>query len=320
MRGTSRFGAIGALWISAACGNVTNNPPDAAPDAPTDSGSPPTVYHWVVDKQILPKSNPEAVIYGLDLNGDLVVDNQLSTVFAALITQGFDVQAATDAAISRGSILMLGEAALGAGSPAGATFTMYAGADPQPPPCAGATDLVCRRHLTGAGMFGLAAASAHDPPIAGTIANGTLVAGPGHLQVSVVFPGGAPVLLELIGARVRLQPVTAASLGPSVIAGAITVAQRDSKIYPAIQQTASALVAADCPIKTPPDCGCAVGSLGRTYLNLFDTAPKDCMITVQEISESPLIKSLFAPDVTVEGQAAISFGFGVTAVKATFTP
>lgn len=323
MRGISRFGAVGvvgALWAWAACGNVTDTPPDAAPDASPDGPTPPTIYHWVVDKQSLPRNNPEAVMYGLDLNGDLVIDNQLGAVFAAFATQGLDIQPAVDAAISRGSILMLCEAALGVGSPTGATFTMYTGADPQPPPCSSATDLACRRHLTGAGRFGIAAASAHDPPIAGTIANGTLVAGPGHLQVTVVFPAGAPVLLDLIGARIRLQPVTAASLGQSVIAGAVTVAQRDSKIYPAMHQSISTLVAVDCPTKTPPDCGCAAGSVGRTYLNLFDTMPKDCTLTVDEIANNTLIKSLFAPDVTIEGQSAISFGFGATAVKATFTP
>jgi hypothetical protein len=323
MRGISRFSALCALYGAAACGNVSDKQPlDAAPtlDASPDASlPPPTIYHWVVDKQLLPKTNAEAKLYGLDLNADGVVDNQLGAVFAALTSQGIDLQAIADAAVARGQILMLGAAALGVGAPDGATFTLYTGTDPQPPPCNGTTDVVCRRHLTGTGAFGIAATSAHDQPLSGTIASSTLVAGPGHLQVAVVFPG-VPVLLDLIGARVRLQSVGAGSLGQSVIAGGVTVTQRDTRIYPAMQQSMSAQVAIDCPTLAPPDCGCAAGSLGRTYLSLFDISPKDCKITLDEVANNTLIKSLFAPDVKLEGQDAISLGFSVTAVKATFTP
>lgn len=322
MRGISGLGALCALYGAVACGNVSDKPLDAppAPDASSDAPlPPPTVYRWVVDKQLIPKSNAEANLYGIDLNGDGVVDNQLGAVLAAFIGQGIDLQAITDAAVARGQILMLGEAELGVDSPTGASFTMYTGADPQPPACNGAADLVCRRHLTGSGAIGVAASSAHDPPLAGTIANGTLVAGPGHLEVSVVFPAG-PVLLELIGARVRLQPVAATSLGQSVIAGAVTATQVDTQIFPAMQQSMSLRVAMDCPGTTPPGCGCASGSQGSTYLNLFDISPKDCKITLDEVRNNTLIKSLFAPDVTIEGQTALSVGFAVTAVKATFTP
>lgn len=308
---------FGVLCAGAACGNVTDNKPvDAAmPDAPS-----PTIYRWVVDKQRIPTTNAEATQLGLDLNGDGVVDNQLGAVLAAFSAQGFNQQGTVDTAISRGTILMLGEASVGGADPMTATFTMYTGADPQPAPCNGATDVVCRHHLDGNGRFGIAATSAHDPPLVGTIANGTLLAGPGHLQVSLVVPDAAPVVLDLLGARVRLQSVAAASLGQSVIAGAVTAAQRDTRVYPAMQQSMSARVALDCPSMNPPSCGCAAGSSGATILNLFDTSPKDCKVSIAEVTNNTLIKSLFAPDLTIEGQAAISLGFEITAVKGTFTP
>jgi hypothetical protein len=44
------------------------------------------------------------------------------------------------------------------------------------------------------------------------------------------------------------------------------------------------------------------------------------VITLDEIRNNSLIQSLLAPDVTLEGQPALSLGFGVTAVKAAFTP
>jgi hypothetical protein len=36
--------------------------------------------------------------------------------------------------------------------------------------------------------------------------------------------------------------------------------------------------------------------------------------------KNQLIQSLFAPDVTIDGQMAVSVGFQVSAVGATFTP
>ena len=54
-------------------------------------------------------------------------------------------------------------------------------------------------------------------------------------------------------------------------------------------------------------------------VSFFDTTP-DCNVTVTELQNNSLIQSLFAPDVTVEGQQALSFGFAFTAVDATFTP
>lgn len=105
-----------------------------------------------------------------------------------------------------------------------------------------------------------------------------------------------------------------------MIAGAITQSQIDLKIYPAIHQRASAAVAADCTTTVQPDCGCPPGSPGWTLRGLYDNSPRDCVITLDEIRNSVLLRSLFVPDVTVEGQPALSFGFGATAVRATFTP
>jgi hypothetical protein len=276
----------------------------------------------VINNQRVPTTNSQAFEYGLDLNNDAIIDNQLGSVLAALTGQGIDIQGATDTAISRGSILMLAEARFGGSAPNAATFTMYSGTNPRPAPCTSATDPTCRRHLDGNAMFDLAPGSAHDPPLAGAALDGVLVAGPGRLQVSLMFGfgGATPVVLDLIGARIRLQSILATSLGQSVIGGAVTQNQVDTRLVPAIQQTATAAEMADCPGTTPPDCGCAAGSTGKMYLNLFDTAPKDCAISLAEIRDAPLIKSLLAPDVLIDGQPALSVGFVVTAVKAAFTP
>lgn len=104
-----------------------------------------------------------------------------------------------------------------------------------------------------------------------------------------------------------------------MIAGALSQAEVDTKFIPALHQNAVVQVMADCTGTIPPDCGCAAGSTGRTYLNLFDTTPKNCAISLEEVRNNTLIQSLLAPDVTIEGQTALSFGFGVSAVKAAYT-
>ncbi len=295
---------------------------DASEEASLDKGGlggSPVLHRWIIDGQHLPATSAEAQALGLDVDGDGSVDNQLGNVLAALAAQGWGGQAATDEAIDRGSILLLAEADVT--DPTAASFTTYLGEDPQPAPCSGPGDPVCRRHLDGTGSFEVSASSSYHPPLTGQLSGGVLVASSGYVEIStVLFGGGAPVVLDLLGARVRLEMVTGGSIGPSVIAGAITTAQRDTRIYPALHGSFAAQVAADCAGTPPPDCGCASGSTGRTLLQLFDTAPTDCAITVAEVSGNALIQSLFAPDVTIKGQSALSIGFGVTAVQAAFEP
>ncbi len=64
--------------------------------------------------------------------------------------------------------------------------------------------------------------------------------------------------------------------------------------------------------------GCASGSTGKTILNLFDTTPKNCMVTVDEIKNNTLIQSLLAPDVKIDGKDALSLGIKATTVKGNF--
>jgi hypothetical protein len=80
-----------------------------------------------------------------------------------------------------------------------------------------------------------------------------------------------------------------------------------------------AAIARDCPLQTPPNCGCAAASEGNTWLNLFD-ANDDCMVSIAEIQGNALVQSLLAPDVMIDGQNALSLGMRVTAVRAAFAP
>jgi hypothetical protein len=108
--------------------------------------------------------------------------------------------------------------------------------------------------------------------------------------------------------------------GGVIFGGAVTKEDIDNKVIPAIQTQLVPIIMRDCTMPTmPPGCGCAADSTGKTILGLFDTNPKDCAVSVDEIKTNSLIVSLLSPDVTINGKMALSLGIKATAVKATYT-
>lgn len=298
--------------------HVIDAPVDVAIDAPaTGSG---THYRYILDSLSWPTTNPDAQADGFDLDGNGRIDNQLGSVNAALVSNGgFDVQTPTDQAIARGDVLMLADLqTTDLTTATGAGYTMYIGTNPSPAPCNGSTDTTCRHHLDGTGTFDVAAMP-RDPQLIGAVATGTYTGGPGHLSMQLSIAGGAPVTFTLLAAHAELTP-TSTAITRGKIGGAIAMSDFHDKIYPALQQTFATAVTRDCTMtNNPPQCGCASNSQGANLISLYD-ANHDCAITTPEIENNSLTQALFAPDVTVEGQQALSAGFAVTAVKATFTP
>jgi hypothetical protein len=315
--------------LACGCTGVHTNPvqPDARPDAPEidapiDGPTILTTHHYVMDKQIIPTTNTEARNLGLDINNDTVTDNQLGAVIGTLVAQGLDPQPALDTAIDHGTILMLIDFEANGFTTSETRFTLFSGANPQPPACNGGADTVCRHHLAGTGSFAVAATSAHDPLLTGNMVGGTALTNvdpAGHLQIQTSLLTANPITLNLIGARVKVVGPSDPGITSGVIAGAVAQTEIDAKLLPAWQQTFDATMKADCP-GAPPSCGCVTGSTGKSFQQLFDTSPRDCTISLNEIKTNSLIVSLLAPDVTIEGNQALSFGFGFTAVKAVFTP
>jgi hypothetical protein len=77
------------------------------------------------------------------------------------------------------------------------------------------------------------------------------------------------------------------------------------------------LVAAQCTGGDPASgCGCRSGSDPYAWLVMFDTTPKDCTVTVEEVLANEIVKSLVMPDVTIDGEQVLSIGFGVTGIPA----
>lgn len=289
-------------------------PPDAIADAPFVPG---TSTHYVLDRVLLPENNTQARDYGLDLDNDMVVDNRLGMVISVLSGMGFEAQTDMDRMIDRGSIIMLGNVrgtSLVNSTPA--SFTIYQGINPVPPACTSAQDTICRKHLAGTGAFTIDPSILLDPPLIGSISNGQLTAGPGHLTIRFVFMGSAPITVTLIGAHVQLAASSAGLTGK--LGGAITQTDVNMNVLPPMRDGFEATVMKECTMLTsPPSCGCPGGSTGNTLIGLFDTN-QNCSISLGEVQNNSLIVSLFVPDVTVEGKQALSFGVSVTAVPGTY--
>lgn len=307
------------LLLLAACGSSSPKMPDARViDAPPDA---PPVPHiaYVVNALTWPTTANEARTVGFDLDGNGTIDDQFGATLAALRSQGgIDVQTPTDTAIAHGVSITLADVQAPDLSAPSAGFTLYAGTNPNPAPCADSTDTSCGHHLTGTGSFDVAAMP-RDTPIVGPIASSLYVGGPGHLTLPVYVASGTPALITLLAAHVQFT-LSPNGLMQGRLGGAIAITDLEAKLYPAMVQGYAATIARDCNmLQSPPSCGCIQGSDGSTLVSFFD-ANHDCAITVPELEQSSLVMSLFQPDVTVEGQPAMSLGVAFSAVGATYTP
>src|SRR5438270_13692712 len=104
----ARYLAIVVVGCGYPAPHLTDARPDSVLiDAPAVPMGP--HYHFVIDHENVPTNNTEARQYGMDLNGDGTVDNQLGMVFGSLSSMGLNVQATTSTDVDKGSILMLAD-------------------------------------------------------------------------------------------------------------------------------------------------------------------------------------------------------------------
>src|SRR4051812_49339149 len=76
-------------------------PTDMPPDMPIADAPPPPAnhFHYAMDSLLVPMNNSQARDFGMDINGDGTVDNQLGMVLATLQSMGFELQAATTTSV-----------------------------------------------------------------------------------------------------------------------------------------------------------------------------------------------------------------------------
>jgi hypothetical protein len=323
-----------ALLVFAACGDGGPGPRPIVvgdgrplPDAPQTMG---THYHYVVDRLLLPTSAAQALEYGLDLDGDGVVNNQFGAGAAALASAGFDVQGVMDREIADGSIILLLDLQTDdlTSSHVLSGLRIFVGSQPMPSPCSGPADAICGHHLDGAGRFAIPPSP--FPPAPYDVLEGSVI--------DSVFTGAAdeeapPFEIALIGnlplgvpvdhMRVVASGITPATIDSVVIGGAFRITDWDdgfgAGLVGAFASELESLVAFDCTTLTsPPGCGCTNGSLGQHILAYFEPNPTHCNVTHGDVARSAF--GQLTPDVQLASGNGIGISIGVklTAVAASF--
>jgi hypothetical protein len=294
------------------------NQPDVQPSR--DAGAPER-WTYVVSALRVPTTAGEATSYGLDLDGDDTVDNQLGSFLGglhSLAPDTFDYQPLSDDAVDRGAAIALIEVvATSLTDTDSALARMLQGSDPIPMACLDATDVLCRHHLTGTAAFVVV------PPVptscAATIAAGSIDVGPAEMTIPVVL-GSTAVWVPLAAARIRGM-LSEPAISAGQLVGAIESSDFDAIVVPAMHAYYAEIVARDCSAGV-----CEAGSAGGSFLGLFD-ADGDGAITLDEVRRSDLIAAL-TPDLDLFDASgalgtdgvldSISVGFGFEAVRGTF--
>ena len=303
-------------------------------DASATVDSKGTHYGYVVSKALVPTSNDQARMYGLDLGAtksntpDGTIDNRLGEVLSTLAGMGFAIQSTIDLAINQGSIILLVDfQTTDLKNASGTGLSVKLGATPSPAPCTNPSDTTtCGQHLKGTGTFSVSASSPADALVVGKIVNGTFNGGPGDLSLQIALGTTQPLTLSLLQARAKATAILDTGM-TLIVGGALTQSDLMTQVLPAIQTQVASIITRDCGTATPANnCACTTGSsTGSTLLTLFDGdiagTQHDCTISVDEIAGNFLIKGLLAPDVcstkTCTTPDALSLGIQVTAVKAT---
>lgn len=288
---------------------------------------------YVISELVIPSNPTQASNVALDLDGDGFKDNALGGLLASLSSGAADLnlQAQVDEQLATGAFILLASVkATDLVNANGVGTYVYFGENPKPAACTTAGDpTTCGKHLSGSASFDIAGNSPSDAVISGTLAGGELQAGPGSVSIELPLGAGDPLQLDLIAAHIEVG-VSASGLSAGKLGGAITEADVDDKLMPAIQKLVADLITENC---TPvgKDCGCVAGSAGQSVLSFFD-ANEDCKIPLDELmSHSVIDATLRNPDLDLFDASgkfnpnsdgvkdSLSLAVGFTAVGASFT-
>ncbi|MFT3698686.1 MAG: hypothetical protein QM831_36405 [Kofleriaceae bacterium] len=166
----------------------------------------------------------------------------------------------------------------------------------------------CGHHLNPMGGTFTANTQPAVPANAMIDGTGLTVTSPGTFQIQIA-PFDTALPLDLIGARARFTAGAGTGITAFDVGGGIPDTEVHGVLIPAIATQLNSIVKMDCgDLTAPPGCGCAAASEAVTLLNLLDKMPTDCNITIDEVSSNSLIGPVLAPDVTIDGLKALSFG------------
>jgi len=291
-------------------------------------------HTYVVDSVEIPDNADATDALGFDLDGDIggdtEVDNQLGSVLTTLAQvggSGLNLQQAIDESVAQGDILLLADIqATDLAQASNAGVRIYFGENPNPPACTNPDDVTtCGQHLQGGASFDVMSGSLADG-VSGDIVGGRFTGGPGSLNIQISF-SGTLINAHLIRAFAEVTGISADGFTSARLGGAITQADLDGEVMPAVQTTISEIITRDCTgAGSPPvsdgNCGCT--GTGASLQSIFGTEmADDCQLDLPELKMNGVVQSVLKPDIDTDEDGvkdALSIGVGASAVGAVYTP
>lgn len=306
------------LALLAACGGNGGSSDrwDAAAAAPPDAALP-ADYAYVMDSVRLAETADQAGMVALDLDGDGQPDNALGGLFAALNDHAdLGIAAAQAEAVESGhalTLIRLEDAFVDEDAVVPVRVSPAIDLDGDP-----------SDNFSGDESFSPAPLEGTDDLLAGTVAGGHLLVGPGAVPILLAVPGDPAEVIALVGLGGRIgAELSAGAMQAGRLGAAFTQDEVHTRLIPAMAAGIDAIVQRDCP-----DAVCEPGTPGADLAAFFDD-DGDGRITVQELEGNSLISSTVGnPDLDlfddsgrfnprVDGvKDSLSFGFGFTAVAA----
>jgi len=248
------------------------------------------VRSYLVNNMLLPTSSSQANSYGIDLDGDNLVDNSFGQVLAALAAQGFDFNGSTDVAVASGSIVHLvhlqSTDALFAND-AAAQATWCIGVPTAKPPLFNGTENPACADTSGIFVAALAGSS-FTSPAPFTTPN------PVSLDIKLAF-GTTNFILPVLNARLSFATNAAGNISFGQVNGSIPHSDLTNNFLPAIAN------ACDASIQSDPS-----SNFSTLCKSVFDNGctghpeySHDGQVELCEVTENGLISALLAPDVQV---------------------
>ena len=273
-----------------------------------------TYTHYVTNSLKVGATAVEANSFAFDLDGDGEVDDALGRTLA-LVGAFLDVDGRINVALKAGQIILLHS--LRADSLTSDTTTSWRVlvGDQAPTPKYDGTD-----------TFTVSPSSPAEAVLGGKITSGAYLGGPSIVSVEVAFLEGVPpIRFRLINAQLAAK-VTENGCTGGRIGGAITQKDIDGNVLPALAAGLDSVIAGDAGCRQNlNDCD----DNSKMLLGLFDTDPKDRMITLNELQGNFIINLLFTNDLDLlgddgnpgkDGQLdSTSLALAFTCVKAGFT-
>lgn len=264
-------------------------------------------YQFVVSQIDMPTNTDSTRALALDLDGDGIGDNRMGQILSAVESSfpSYDLDAEADGLIANGTLIPLFDLqTVDLVSATHVGLTVLHGLDLDGDPS---------NNTSGSELFGIDT-SRGSGLLVGCIDGGTVDVAHGAVPVAFTFPGlGDAFVVRLEGARVVGQ--VGASGFSGLIGGGMSQQTIDGDFEPALQRGFDNIVVRDCP----NGAGSCTSDFASALLDLFDTSPEDGRISLSELQNSSLIRSLLALDVDLDQDGTVdhlSVGLGFTAVPA----